>query len=478
MAISTSMRLNVTPGGNDTNGGGFSNTGTDYSLQDSKNSGGNNSSTTDAVGLGTDHITSATASFTSAILGNLIYLSGGSGSLAAGWYEVIGWISATNIQLDHTVAVGTGITMNIGGALASVGTAGQIKAANGGTQGIYVDVKGVGGATIDYLLTTATQNVSGGPVHEATNTASGVDKSHLSVWEGYKTTRGDLGATPTIKINAGLASVTVFLIEGRYSIIRNLDINCNTQTTSTGINLSDFYSGAQRCIVRNSTVFGILAGDTADWIDRCFVTGASGTAGIGLGNVLGGEQRCYFSVVSNGTCPGFRSETGYIWYCISANNTVGFVLTQADVIGSDAYGNSSHGFDLDGDAGSGSVTGSLTNCIAEANGGWGYNSTAIRAAVHLNFCAGYNNTSGNYDATMLTQVEGFVVGSASFFTNAAGGNFSLNNNAGGGALLRGAGLPGTMPDGVNVGYADVGALQHSLVPPIVAVNPNIIAKLT
>ena len=38
-------------------------------------------------------------------------------------------------------------------------------------------------------------------------------------------------------------------------------------------------------------------------------------------------------------------------------------------------------------------------------------------------------------------------------------NFSLNSEATGGALLKAAGFPGTMVDGTNIGYMDIGALQ-------------------
>lgn len=47
------------------------------------------------------------------------------------------------------------------------------------------------------------------------------------------------------------------------------------------------------------------------------------------------------------------------------------------------------------------------------------------------------------------------------FTDAANGDFSLNTTAGAGAACRGAGYPGALLDGVNVGYTDVGALQHA-----------------
>ncbi len=56
---------------------------------------------------------------------------------------------------------------------------------------------------------------------------------------------------------------------------------------------------------------------------------------------------------------------------------------------------------------------------------------------------------------------GFITGSASFFAAAASGNFALTNNAGGGALLRAAGIPGLFPRGLTQGYLDIGAAQHA-----------------
>jgi hypothetical protein len=77
--------------------------------------GGNNISTADAVGNGTTTITSATASFTSAIVGSVIQLSGGTASLTAAWYYVTGYTNATTITVSGTVAAGTGMTMTVGG---------------------------------------------------------------------------------------------------------------------------------------------------------------------------------------------------------------------------------------------------------------------------------------------------------------------------------------------------------------------------
>jgi hypothetical protein len=48
----------------------------------------------------------------------------------------------------------------------------------------------------------------------------------------------------------------------------------------------------------------------------------------------------------------------------------------------------------------------------------------------------------------------------SVFTNAAGGDFSLNNTTNQGALLRDVGFPGAFLNGTTTGYLDIGAAQH------------------
>src|ERR1700693_2557717 len=119
MSLSASTVWEVRPGvGSDTNGGGYVTGagGTDYSQQNSKNSSGSNISTTDGVGAGSTTITSALAAFTSAIVGNIIYFDGA-------WYEVVTFSNSTTIIVDRNTTSGSGKTLNIGGALATISQA-------------------------------------------------------------------------------------------------------------------------------------------------------------------------------------------------------------------------------------------------------------------------------------------------------------------------------------------------------------------
>ena len=132
-ALSGSTVLEIRTAGSDTNGGGFvtGTSGTDMSQFDNKNatsctscqSATVNISTTDAVTAVSTTVTSATANFSAAIVGNIIYLQGGTGPVTAAWYQVTGFTNSTTITVDRNVIVSTGVTMNIGGALASPGQA-------------------------------------------------------------------------------------------------------------------------------------------------------------------------------------------------------------------------------------------------------------------------------------------------------------------------------------------------------------------
>jgi hypothetical protein len=57
------------------------------------------------------------------------------------------------------------------------------------------------------------------------------------------------------------------------------------------------------------------------------------------------------------------------------------------------------------------------------------------------------------------EMEGIVL-TADPFTNAAGGDFSLNNIAGGGALCRAGSVFNAFPGGLTTGFNDIGAVQH------------------
>ena len=96
-ALSATDQWNVRNGGSDTNGGAFKAgaTGTDLSLQ-----AGPEWNVTAAVTNNSTTITSATAAFNATVVGNVAYVSGGTSSITAGWYEVANYTNATIIKVD------------------------------------------------------------------------------------------------------------------------------------------------------------------------------------------------------------------------------------------------------------------------------------------------------------------------------------------------------------------------------------------
>jgi hypothetical protein len=441
MALSANTVWEVRTTGSDTNGGGFvtGSGGTDFSQQDAAQI-----AVADAVANGTTTITSATAGFLATHVGNLIYLAGGTGSLAAGWYQVVTRTNGTTITVDRTVATGTGITLNLGGALASAGLAALQKVA-----GNDVWIK-----SGTYTLTTSTAG-AGGVINDTTG---GQSASNVCRWEGYGTTRGDKGTRPVI--SAGLiTAITLFTVGAGQTLIDNIILDGNSKATTTGLACAQVRCGFIRVKVQNTTVNGYNISGGNDTLYRCEATGCSGTAAFNLStNVEAVRCEAYANTTVGFTTGGQNVFVG----CIASGNTGassdGFqaVGLNATLLHCVSYGNGRHGYNIGGNGYQ-----LVEGCIAENNSGWGFTQTIGNSGIQEFFnCAARNNTSGAFDSANLTGANiGFINGTTGFFVDGANGNFALNSTAGGGALLRGTGF-GTMPRGTTVSYFDVGAAQH------------------
>lgn len=446
MSLSGNSVFEVRTAGDDTNGGGFVTgaSGSDWSQQDAKRTGADvtDISVTDAVANGTATITSATANFATTIIGNIIYLQGGTGALAAGWYQVTARASATSITIDRNVATGTGITMNIGGALASLGMVGGV----GFTTGTLIYIK-----TGTYTISSATPNISGGCF-----------SSNLNFFyiEGYQTTRGDLGTPPLLQAS-GISTFKIIVTTAASldSMIANINIDGAGLTSSRGIDVVgivfncngfNFTNGAFRLVSSNLGIFV-----------RCTGSGCSTVPCFNSGTFLD-------CVAYNNTVTGFsiNSPADKAIRCISESNSgassVGFDIGSGNRSGAAincvSYNNGSDGFLLNSDQNI------ISNCIAESNVGFGINVNSQTCCILTNN-ATFSNTAGaigNATGKGIISINP-IVGLASFFTNAPNQDFSLNSLSSGGALARSAGYPGALPIG-GTGYLDVGVLQHLGIP--------------
>ena len=479
-----------------------------------------NVSTTDLGTAGSTTITSAAAFFSANVVGNVIYVAGGSATITAGWYQItaVGVSGAnTTATVDRLTGLttGTGATVNIGGCLASPG---QCAALFTGGQ---VWIK-----TGTYSIITASTNVSGGCI------ALTVSNLLQNSWQGYAVTRGDMGTPPVFQAS-GISTATIISLTGNNLFI-NIVLDGASLTAIKGWSLGN--ANMSRNIGAKNCTNGGITASTATAVYSSWATNCSN----------GFLQVVCIACVSYGNTVGFNN-CGSVYFCISrANTSQGFVAT-FNCYCCVAYSNGSDGFTI---AGSSVI---YCNCVAEGNGGYGFNVPSNRSSQTLINCAGYNNVSGNTTAISSYQQDiaiNFVAYAATAFVNASAGNFALNNgnglyaksavisnggtsgtyavndvltvsggtgtaakfvvltvsagkvatvglasagsytaspanaasttggggsgctltitySPGQGASLRGAGTPGIFPDGLTTGYLDIGAAQHQDSPAFV-----------
>lgn len=436
MAIPAATQWEIQTGGNDTNGGGFvaGAAGTDYSQVAAKRTAtGTDDSTTDAVGNGTTTLTSATANFQASIVGNIIALQGGTGGLAQTWRQVVSRTNATTVVLDATVAIGTGITMNIGGALASLGGFGAILVTTGQNK-VWIKAG-------TYTLASASANIATGIL------SKGIQ---LTI-EGYNTVRGDLGTPPVLQANGVIINFTIMTLSTGGSLVINIKLDGNLRNGSRGMVVDGL---AYKCQAVNLTNGAYLASSSLNCVN-CSASGCTtNTAFNGV--------NCYGCIATACTATPFLGNASNLSFnrCISYSNTgastdgFSFTAVACHAVNCVAYANGRDGFR----AASGTLF-EYVNCIAESNTGIGFDIINI-VALLVNCGAFSGGTDFSLGTNIATQNLGSVVGTGSFFTNAAGGDFSLNNTAGRGAALRDIASPATLPLGLTVQFLDIGAAQH------------------
>lgn len=436
MAIAAAATWEVRTAGNDTNGGAFVTgaAGTDYSQSDTARTGtGTNDSTTDAVTNGTTTLTSATANFQASIVGNVIYLSGGTGALAATRRQITARTNTTTVTMDATVAASTGVTMNIGGALLSPGIVSAFMTAS---NRVFVKAG-------TYNITSTSAGVAGGIV------STGV----ICQWEGYETNRGDRSFVRPVLTASGISTATLFTLGTNDSSAICIDTDGAGLTAIRGFS-STVRANFLRCKSSNTTNSGFNITSASSFLGWCWAFN-NDTAGAGFVGLAGAMlQDCY---ASDGSTPGF-SGNGTFCRCIADSNSGassdGFVTANQGTryINCVSYGNGRDGYRT-----------STTDCqwyycLSEGNAGWGYNvSAGSGAGCYLYLCSNYNDTLGRRTGTYLLGVWDFYPGDDTFFVDAAGGDFSLLNTGEGENVQA---IPDIFADEFNINYLDLGAMQH------------------
>jgi hypothetical protein len=170
---------------------------------------------------------------------------------------------------------------------------------------------------------------------------------------------------------------------------------------------------ARRCIVRACTGTAAAMSGQASWED-CIVYNVGGV-GIALGSNGASAKRCLVhTTVSHGITAASLTdvEDCIVWGAGTAGTIYGVSLTATS-----------------------------------------QSARLIRSRLGNNRTADYINL---FRAELVT---GYLHLTVDPCTNAAGGDFSLNNTTGGGADCRGLAL--TFPGGTTISYPDIGAIQHA-----------------
>jgi hypothetical protein len=381
-------------------------------------------------------------------VGNNIRMTGGT-NVTTGVFNVLS-TSTTTATLDR--AVTTGATSNAAG-----GMGGAVASLNGATS-IAV------GSNLIYMHSgsySLTANPSFNP-GSVTPTFGGNNPTRIV---GYNALRGDLLNSTTgrpVLTASGSCSAPISVSATGWHF-ENLVIDCGSVAASTGITVSNSYCTVRNCWIKNFTVYGInFSGGSYHVVSSCEVSGgvAGATAGINDAGVGTRVRRCY---VHGNACTGISiggsaQAADFNLVCNNTGASSDGILTQYSnqVTNNTSYGNGRDGircFQYD-------IGIIFQNNILVNNGGYGINATfgGFPPVPECDNNAFYNNTSGTRFACGTGATDVILTGDP--FTNAAGGDFSLNNTAGAGAACRAAGIPGTFPGGLTTGKLDMGAVQH------------------
>jgi parallel beta-helix repeat protein len=440
MALSSSTVWEIRATGNAANGGGFrlGAPGTDYSQQDAPQL-----TVTDAAATGTTTLTSTTGGFTAAMVGNILQITGG--TLTAGFYEITAFTDTNTVTLDRSPGSGSGSTVRVGGAL-TLSTASLAAVVAGNT--VWV-------RNGNYTLANAT----------LTPPSAGTPPASIAI-KGYNTVRGDLDAVnnftnyPAITKTAGTEAI--WTLSGNGTKLFNFVLDGGGLATH-GVNATGNAVSVRNCRAAGCTVFGFLGNSAGSPITflRCRATAQNTGGGFSLtgsqarGCRADGNPGIGFTTAASGLIVDSVAD-GNASHGISAGSTT-------HLRGNVCHNNSVDGIRLTAAAAAMSL---IENNILSSNGGYGLNYTgggAVSEAPNCAHNAYFNNTSG--ERSNIPAGGGDVTLTANPFVNAAAGDFSLNNTAGGGMACRAAGTPGVIAGGTTIGYRDIGAAQHADPPP-------------
>lgn len=442
MALPNSSVWEVRPtAGNDNNGGGFiaGASGTDYSQQNSPQV-----AYTDLVIDASDSTkaTSAATPFTSAHVGNLVQITGGSG-FTTGFFQIVS-VASSIATFDRSIGStsSTGGVANLGGAMATIAAVVAVM-----THSNTVWVKNTGAYTVTTPLSySLAVNSAGGPTQ----------------FIGYGTTRGDGGKVSWTTSTNGCDIIDFGAAVG--TVFANFDFSSTAGTPGHGLNAKNQVPSGMcfmNCDIHGFNE-GVRGNYPVDWTFACLVLYKCkiyGNSGHGVHNdasmlVLG----CY--IHGNGGNGLFREISGgpggpwVIWRSvISANTGLGIQNNSGDNLGNTISTTFIFDCDIVDNGGDGvnfgQVSGAvggivILNSIIDGSGGYGINSVNAYTGLQLLEAIAFrNNTSGDVLNVLKGATDITLTGDP--FTNKASDDFSLNSTTGAGAACKTVGQPTPFP---------------------------------
>lgn len=472
MAINAAMVWEVRSGGASTNGGGFraGASGTDRSLQTAAQT-----TYTDLVidGVAGTKLTSAAFPFSSADVGNVINITGGTG-FTAGRYEVIS-VAGVIATMDRVVGTidSTGGAGKLGGALASIEDADASGYVVGNTvfveEGTFTKTS-TRTLTIDGTAAAGNFQIVGYPsggtranvdcaesdmpvLTSATNSVALVTLNAASL-----ITFRNIKFTHTASTRgAAIVNATANTVNGPTFINCVFDGCLHAMLVGTSAATSSKGAQMTACAVRNCTGVALnwQGSVAASWmLDACdFSANAGGVATHSGSNQTINARRCVFrgSTASN---HGFSIGT-----TTAAADAQALTLDRCVF-----YGNGGSGLRFEYTTARHSFL-DIAGCIFYNNGGYGVSAATAGmldgAFPPARFNAFGANTSGARQNFRTSTTD--ITLTADPFVDAANGNFALNNVSGGGALLRQLGWPsriGPLGSATTASYSDIGAADH------------------
>lgn len=452
MAFSSTTAWDVRTTGDDSNGGGFdtASAGTDYSQQDSQQV-----TYTDLAIDASDNtkITSSAHAFTSAHVGNVINITSGTG-FTVQRVQVVS-VSSGVATCDKAVGTtsSTGGHGKLGGGLQTIAAALAL-----GVDGNPIYIKsGTYTLTARQTLTTQVSLIGYHSAHGDLNNASWssissnaplITTSTDSVSPMFLASTGNgLSGYTSIFQNLHLTNTASVRAEGPTSGTHSANIcvdSCIIDGFTKGVDCDNgtYYDAilliVKNCEIKNCTVYAINQNANALVIADCYIHDNSDSNG--------------YAVSANGSTAVIERTILYNNIGNALNSSGGFIAVR-DCAFSTADEN---GLNL------GASNFLLCeNCIFYGGGLYGITSGGSRMAyASVNNCAFGSNGSGAVNVgTSLPGEKNSLSLSASPFTSST--NFLLNSTSGGGALLKGAGVPSAFPGGTTTGVPDVGPVQSS-----------------